>query len=150
MFFVLVGMTLIAAAAVFLIVPKDRRDKDVDRRVDWIGAALVTASLVCLLFVLAQGEVASNGWATGCECLAPFTNACADSCLDIIALLVLSVIGIGCFVAWEYHLEQRTTFPPLMRLTLWTRAKGRFAVMQLVGFFTWIAFMSWGYWATLL
>lgn len=67
MFFVLVGMTFIAAAAVFLIVPKDKRDKNADRRVDWIGAALITASLVCLLFVLAQGEVATDGWATGCE-----------------------------------------------------------------------------------
>lgn len=39
------------------------------------------------------------------------------------------------FVAWEYYLEECTTFPPLMRLDIWTRGKGRMAAVMLVAFF---------------
>jgi hypothetical protein len=63
--------------------------------------------------------------------------------------LILSVLGIGVFIAWEYHLENHTSRSPLMTLTLWTRAKGKFAAMQVIGFFGWIAFNTWFYWATL-
>ena len=42
-------------------------DEEEDRRVDWIGAVLVTAGLVCIMFVLGQGELAPDGWKTGCE-----------------------------------------------------------------------------------
>lgn len=69
MFFILCGMTALAGLAVFYVVPKDVRSKNRDKRVDWVGAAVITTSLVLLLFVLAQGEVASNQWKTGCEIL---------------------------------------------------------------------------------
>ena len=36
------------------------------RRVDWIGAALVTSGLVLITFVLGQGELAPDGWRTPC------------------------------------------------------------------------------------
>jgi hypothetical protein len=35
--------------------------------VDWIGASLVTIGLVLIVFVLGQGEVASQGWKTPCK-----------------------------------------------------------------------------------
>jgi predicted MFS family arabinose efflux permease len=38
-----------------------------DRRVDWLGAFLVTAGLVFIVFVLSDGETAPNGWKTGCK-----------------------------------------------------------------------------------
>ncbi|KAG9046860.1 hypothetical protein FS837_003526 [Tulasnella sp. UAMH 9824] len=133
MFFILCGMAALSAISVFLVVPKDLRDENRDKRVDWVGAGLVTASLVLLLFALAEGEVASSGWKT----------------VYIIALLVVSIIGISGFIAWEHYLETKTTFPPLMKLSLWKRARGKFAAMQAVGFFQWMAFMSWGYWVTL-
>lgn len=38
-----------------------------DGRVDWLGGALVTAGLVLIIFVLSDGEVAPNKWATSCE-----------------------------------------------------------------------------------
>ncbi|KAG8949635.1 hypothetical protein FRC04_008381 [Tulasnella sp. 424] len=133
MFFILCGMAALAGLAVFLVVPRDVRSSTRDKRVDWIGAALITVSLVLLLFVLAQGEVASNQWKTG----------------YIIALLIVSILGIAAFIAWEHYLETKTTFPPLMRLTLWTRANGKFAAMQVIAFLEWVAFVAWGYWATL-
>jgi hypothetical protein len=41
---------------------------EVDRRVDWLGALLVTAGLVLIVFVLSDGETAPHGWQTGCAC----------------------------------------------------------------------------------
>ncbi len=38
-----------------------------DKRVDWLGGALVTAGLVLIIFVLSDGEIAPNKWATSCE-----------------------------------------------------------------------------------
>lgn len=153
MFFILCGMTALSALAVFYVVPKDVRSEKRDKRVDWVGAALITISLVLLLFVLAQGEVASNQWKTGCK-IKPVPHHSYASLIsllaDIIALLIVSIFGIGCFIAWEHYLETKTNFPPLMRLTLWTRAKGKFAAMQVIAFLEWVAFVAWGYWATLL
>ena len=36
-----------------------------------------------------------------------------------------------------------------MRLSLWTRANGRFAVMQLIAFLNWCSFMSYNFWVQL-
>lgn len=41
--------------------PKD------DRKVDWLGAVLITTALVMILFVLGDGESAPKQWATGCK-----------------------------------------------------------------------------------
>lgn len=37
------------------------------KRVDWIGASLVTIGLVLIVFVLGEGEIASDGWKTPCK-----------------------------------------------------------------------------------
>jgi hypothetical protein len=34
-----------------------------------------------------------------------------------------------------------------MKLSLWTRAKGKFAAMQAIAFLQWAAFLSWYFWA---
>ncbi|KAF7327956.1 Glycoside hydrolase family 38 protein [Mycena kentingensis (nom. inval.)] len=104
-----------------------------DRRVDWLGGFLVTAGLVLLVFVLSQGPVASNGWKT------PY----------IIALLILGVLLLAAFLFWQRYLEKNreTQRPPLMKLSMWSRAKGKFAVMQSIAFFQWAAFLSWYFWA---
>ncbi|KAG8856950.1 hypothetical protein FRB96_006213 [Tulasnella sp. 330] len=134
MFFVFAGLAVLAGLAVFFAVPRDKFDDRTDRRVDWLGAAMITVSLVMLLFALAQGEVAANGWGT------PY----------IIVLLILSLFGIATFLCWEWYLEYRAGYPPLMRLSLWKRANGKFAAVQAIAFVVWIAFNSWIYWATLL
>jgi hypothetical protein len=58
---------ILAGLAILITVPHDVLEPQLDRRVDWIGAGVVTTSLVLLTFVLAQGEVAGNGWATPCK-----------------------------------------------------------------------------------
>ena len=75
---------------------------------------------------------------------------------DIIALLIVGIIFVGLFLCWQYYLEKRFddhnssysvfTPPPLMRITLWTRAHGRLGVVMLVAFTTWSCFSSWLYW----
>ena len=76
--------------------------------------------------------------------------------LDIIALLIVGIIFVGLFLCWQYYLEKRFddhtssysvfTPPPLMRISLWTRAHGRLGAVMLVAFTTWSCFQSWLYW----
>ena len=79
---------------------------------------------------------------------------------DIIALLVVGVIFVALFLLWQYYLEKRFdddnsaysvfTPPPLMRISLWTRAHGRLGAVMLVAFTTWCCFQSWLYWIQVL
>jgi len=107
-------------------------DKE-DKRVDWLGAVLVTGGLALLMFVLGDGTVAPHGWKTG----------------YVIALLIVSILMLITFLVWEYHLQEHTTFPPLMRLDIWTRGRGRLATTMLVAFFLWSGFIAWTLWAVL-
>jgi hypothetical protein len=78
---------------------------------------------------------------------------------DIIVFLVLGVLSIVAFLFWQHYLEKRLDSehlhagrklpPPIMRLSLWTRANGRFAVMQLIAFLNWSSFMSYNFWVQL-
>ncbi len=76
---------------------------------------------------------------------------------DIIALLIVGVIFVAAFLYWQHYLEKQLDDPsvpkskwnppPLMRLSLWTRAKGRVAVMMTVAFLQWCCFLGWCYWS---
>ena len=44
----------------------DEPSEEKDKRVDWLGAFLVTAGLVQITFVLSQGGLAPKKWATPC------------------------------------------------------------------------------------
>ncbi|KAJ7738341.1 MFS general substrate transporter [Mycena metata] len=132
-FFLIAGISCLCAFCGFMVIDPDVPSTEKDKRVDWLGAFLVTAGLVLLVFVLGQGSLATNGWKTG----------------YIIALLIVSILLLGLFVLWQHHLEKNTGTkrPPLMKLSLWSRAKGKFAVMQAIAFFQWAAFLSWYFWA---
>ena len=79
-----------------------------------------------------------------------------SSLIDIIALLIIGVIMVVLFVLWERYLEQVQddpsrspslwTPPPLMRPSIWARAKGRMAVILAIAFLNWSAFISWSFW----
>lgn len=112
------------------------------------------------MFVLSQGELAPQGWKTPCETApTPYTIPLTlniFAILDIIALLVVGVFMVSLFLVWERYLEQVLddpsrvssvwTPPPLMRLSLWARAKGRMAVILAIVFLHWSAFISWNFW----
>jgi len=104
-----------------------------DKRVDWLGAFFITSSLIFFVFCLGQGEIAPEGWKT------PY----------IIALLILAGILFACFITWEHYVETRLTLPPLIRLNIFKRGKGKLAAILLVAFLIMGAFSSWQYWATL-
>jgi hypothetical protein len=53
----------------FVSVDADKPSKEEDKRFDWLGAFLVTAGLVQIVFVLSQGELAPKKWATPCMLL---------------------------------------------------------------------------------
>ncbi|KAF8259126.1 MFS general substrate transporter [Lactarius quietus] len=127
----------------FFIFEKDVPSTEEDKRVDWIGAALITAGLVLIVFVLSDVPTVHDGWKN----------------LRIIALFVVGVLLVFIFVAWQYYLERRLedpdvprtrwSAPPLMKLSLWTRAHGRFAAMQVIACVNWAAFSTWILWAEL-
>ncbi|KIJ62934.1 hypothetical protein HYDPIDRAFT_73435, partial [Hydnomerulius pinastri MD-312] len=140
-FFLSAGFSALCLIGGLMSFDADKVSSEVDRRVDWIGAMLVTSGLVLIVFVLGQGPIA--GWKT------PY----------IIALLILGVLLIGVFLAWEHHLEKAMdspnrpksiwTPPPLMKLSLWARAKGRMAVILAIAFLNWSGFLTWTFWVQL-
>lgn len=142
-FFVAAGLCALTFLGGIVSMQRDNIDHGVDRRVDWIGATLVTVGLVLIVFVLGQGGIASQGWKT------PY----------IIACLIIGILLIAAFLAWEYHLEKvlndphRTkstwTPPPLMKLSLWARARGQLAVVLIIAFLNWCGFLSWSLWVQL-
>jgi hypothetical protein len=81
------------------------------------------------------------------------------STLVVIALFVVGIVLVLLFVAWKYYLEWRLdnpdlprtrwTAPQLMKLSMWTRAHGRFAVMQIIACVNWAVFASWFVWVQL-
>ncbi|KAI1347619.1 major facilitator superfamily transporter [Xylaria sp. FL0043] len=68
--------------------------------VDWLGGFLVTAGLLALLFALTEGNVV--GWST------PWVPV----------LIVVSVILLGVFYAWQWYQENRTTRRPLIKVSI--------------------------------
>ncbi len=63
------------------------------------------------------------------------------------------------FLFWQHYLEKIQsnpsshysifTPPPLLKLSIWTRANGRLAAMMVVAFTNWCAFLSWMFWVQL-
>ncbi|TXT15777.1 hypothetical protein VHUM_00280 [Vanrija humicola] len=130
--YTLAGATAACGVAGWLTILPDR-GLDPDRRIDWIGAAVITVGLVLFQFSISDGESAPQGWKT------PY----------IIVLLILSVFFIATFFFWENYVETKTTRPPLMRLGLWTRSRGKLAATYAIGCITWIGFIPIFYNATL-
>lgn len=47
----------------------------------------------------------------------------------IIAMLVVSVCLLAIFTYWEWYIETRLKRPPLLKLALFTRGKGKLSVV---------------------
>lgn len=78
---------------------------------------------------------------------------------DIIVLLILGVCMVVLFVFWQHYLEKVQasdtksrgpyaflTPPPLMKVSLWYRANGRFAAIMAIAFLTWCCFLGSNFW----
>ncbi|KAI9464426.1 efflux transporter [Lactarius psammicola] len=141
--FLFSGIALAFMILGFFVFEEDEPSTEEDKRVDWIGAALITAGLVLIVFVLSDSPTAHRGWKN------PL----------IISLFVVGILLVLLFIVWQYYLERwlenpdvprtRWTAPPLMKPSLWARAHGRFAVMQTIACINWAAFTIWIVWAEL-
>ncbi|TXT04304.1 hypothetical protein VHUM_04191 [Vanrija humicola] len=124
------GLAAVIATFALLYVPADKqKGPGYDRRIDWLGAAMVTSGLVLLQFTVSDGVSAPRGWHE------PYVPA----------LFSVSIILIGAFFVWQWYLINKTTFPPLLRLALFTRARGRLGAYYFVGFVAWTGFASISY-----
>ncbi|KAJ3747276.1 putative efflux transporter [Lentinula detonsa] len=158
-FYLVAGITVLSMTTAMVSFNPDHPSTEEDQRVDWIGASLVTTGLVLIVFVLGQGEVAPKQWST------PY----------IIALLIVGVVFVLLFIVWQYHLERiqdaaskpyptsgsrfaplsllalhcLPTAPPIMKVSLWTRARGRVAVVFCIACLNWCCFQGWNYWVVL-
>ncbi len=149
----------------FFAFEEDEPSMEEDKRVDWIGAALITVGLILIVFVLSDSQTARKGWKNPREFpprprLRSFQiHPDLTPCADVIALFVVGAMFVLLFVAWQYYLERRLenpnlprirwTAPPLMKPSMWTRAHGRFAVMQTIACVNSAAFACWSVWVEL-
>ena len=67
-FYLLSGLVFTILLCGLYSIDPDLPSQETDKRVDWIGAFLVTTGLVLIVFVFGQGEVAPRQWATPCTC----------------------------------------------------------------------------------
>ncbi|EAU84975.2 efflux protein [Coprinopsis cinerea okayama7 len=142
-FYLMAGMTFLSMVCGVFCIRSDTPPVDVDKRIDWLGALIISAGLVLIVFVLGQGEIAPNKWAT------PY----------IIALLIVGVILVAAFLYWQRYLEKVQndpnapysvwTPPPLMKMSIWTRGNGRFSAMMAIAFLEWCCFLGWSFWIQL-
>ncbi|GBE86839.1 efflux transporter [Sparassis crispa] len=142
-FYFMTGISALVFVGGLLTFDKDMPSTEEDKRVDWLGAFLITAGLVMIVFVLSDGSIAPNGWKTG----------------YIIALLVVGVLLMVAYVGWQYYLERVQddpeaprswwTPPPLLRITLFGRGSGKLAAILAIAFLEYCGFMAFPFWLQL-
>ncbi|KAL7420663.1 hypothetical protein Q5752_004614 [Cryptotrichosporon argae] len=144
---VLAVVTVTPSIIGFFVVPTDdRRDLVADRRVDWLGGLLVTGGLVLFTFSITESSVAADGWKAPCEFW-----PCLDPLITVVpALLVVSVLLLVAFGFWEYNVERRLSFPPLAKLSLFTRQGAKVSAVLANAFCLFVSIAGWVYLASLL
>jgi hypothetical protein len=70
--------------------------------------------------------------------------------------LVIGVLFVALFIVWQGYLERQQdapnavrswwTPPPLMKLSLWSRGRGKFAAMMIIVLVQWCSFLAWNFW----
>nr|XP_018264134.1 uncharacterized protein I303_04014 [Kwoniella dejecticola CBS 10117]OBR86292.1 hypothetical protein I303_04014 [Kwoniella dejecticola CBS 10117] len=136
LYFLLAGFGVIPIITGFFFIPKDDNHfptLNAHRRIDWIGAVLVTIGLSLLLFSITQAGLMEKGWTT--PYIPPIFSA--------------SIILILIFGWWEYELENRpfrtNDIPPIVRLSIFTRHKGKISAILGIAFFDWMGVCGWVY-----
>lgn len=129
LYFVLGGLTLIPFVLGFWVVPADAKKGKVDTRIDWLGGFIITAALCLFTFSITESGIASQGWKTS----------------YVIALLVISVFLFGAFGAWERYVERHLSFPPLVKLSLFSRDGWKITIIMGCAFLPFVAIAGWVY-----
>ncbi|KAG7091772.1 hypothetical protein E1B28_008175 [Marasmius oreades] len=146
-FWLSTGLSALSLIIGMFAIDRDLPSEEEDRRTDWLGALFSTIALTLIVFVLGQGEEAvPKQWGTA----------------YIIALLIVGVFFLVVFLLWQRFLEQIQdgkrsppqsawipTPPPLMRLSLWSRANGKVAAVMAIQFLLSCGFLGWQFWTML-
>jgi hypothetical protein len=62
------GITFLSFICGWFSIPRDKPSPPgLDKRIDWLGAFIISAGLILVIFVLGQGELAPQKWRTPCE-----------------------------------------------------------------------------------
>jgi hypothetical protein len=122
-YFLLAGLAAIPALLGLFIIPPDPPKWDIDRRIDWIGGALITTGLSLLTFAITQGGLVDGEWSVPCGSPSPPLPQAGRSLMisDVPALFAVSILFILAFWAWEKYLTSRTSCPPLVDLAIFTK-----------------------------
>ncbi|KAH8203866.1 hypothetical protein TruAng_001930 [Truncatella angustata] len=114
----------VTAAGVFLIPPPppettaNKHNKSLAKSVDWFGGILITLGILALLFALTEGNVV--GWKT----------------VWVYLLIVIGLLLIGIFAAWQWYQEKYTARPPLMKVSLFSNKEFSVAMVLMALFFS--------------
>ncbi|EIW66522.1 hypothetical protein TREMEDRAFT_70106 [Tremella mesenterica DSM 1558] len=121
LFYIIAGLAAIPCLLGLWIIPSDHRflrAQAGDRRIDWLGGGLVTTAVFLLSFSITESGQVASGWKT------PW----------IIVMLVLSLLLFIIFGFWEHHLETRTTLPPIIKISLFSRHGWKLTAINLTAF----------------
>lgn len=137
-FFVLSGLALIPLILGAIVIPtvprKVAADKEsANRRIDWLGAFLITAALSLFSFSLTQSGLVENGWKQ------PYIGA----------TLALSVVLMISFGLWEHFAANKTSIPPLVHLSIFTRKDWKVTYVLLLSFCGYLGISGWLYLTTI-
>lgn len=66
-FFLFASLAALCLAGGLICIDKDVPSAEVDKRIDWIGACLVSIGLVLIVFALGDGTIAPQKWRTPCK-----------------------------------------------------------------------------------
>ncbi|CAD6589695.1 MAG: hypothetical protein TREMPRED_005476 [Tremellales sp. Tagirdzhanova-0007] len=122
LFYIIAGASLVPMVIGILVIPRETRrlrGDGRDRRIDWLGGLLVTAGTSLFMFSIVQSGIVPKGWST------PYVPV----------VLVLSILLILVFLVWERHLETHTSFPPIVKFSLFTRHSYMITAVVLGAFF---------------
>ncbi|CZT17542.1 related to aminotriazole resistance protein [Ramularia collo-cygni] len=119
-FWILAIMSAIATIAAWFVIPLPTvlpKEEDVKNAVDWPGGMMITVGLIILLFALTDGNVV--GWSKA----------------YIPVLIVLSLLLVAAFVAWQIYLENKTTKRPLMKVSIFRSTRVSAAMITMAFFY---------------
>ena len=72
--YLLSGLTFACLVLGIFAIDEDEPSTEEDRRVDWVGAALITSGLVLIVFVLSDTPSTREGWKSFRESLFVFLH----------------------------------------------------------------------------
>ena len=140
--FVCTGFTLYPIAIGLLIVPADRTHAQ-DRRVDWLGAAAITAGQLLLTLALTLSVSNSRGWKAPCKWLfrEVVTTELDFDRADLPPLVVIAILLFILFV-WRQIVLNRSekdghTPPPLTPARLFSQGRGQLIALYASAICVW-------------